>query len=243
MEQPEQKIVSLLKRGDESAYRYLYDHHYVLLCRFANDLLQDSFWAETIVEDTIFHIWEIRDNFDIQVSLRSYLLRAVRNRCLNHLQKESQKREIRFSRLTTEEQTVPEFAETPEHPLGVLLEQELENEIIKAVDALPEECKLVFKKSRFEHKKNEDIASELNISVNTVKYHIKKALSSLRGELGHYLISILLLTLSCLNDVDSTEEGSPLFHGQESLILKSKVPYFRIESPDSPKQQTAGFWS
>lgn len=195
MNESEQILILQLKRGDEKAYRYLYDHHYTVLCKFANEWLQDPFWAETIVEDTIFHIWEIRENFDIQTSVRSYLLRAVRNRCLNHLQLESQKREVRFSKLPTGEVDLSSTRATDEHPLGVLLERELENEIIKAVEALPGECKQVFRKSRFEHKNNEEIASELNISVNTVKYHMKKALSSLRTHLGYYLAELSLFFL------------------------------------------------
>lgn len=198
MNESEQILVSLLKRGDEKAYRYLYDRHYALLCKCANEWLQDPFWAETIVEDTIFHIWEIRENFDIRSSMRSYLLRAVRNRCLNHLQLESEKREVRFSKLPLEEIDLPVNRSVDEHPLGVLLERELENEIVKAIETLPEECKRVFKKSRFEHKSTDEIASELDISVNTVKYHIKKALSSLRTDLGRYLIELSLLFLFML---------------------------------------------
>lgn len=53
----------------------------------------------------------------------------------------------------------------------------MEIEIEKSINNLPEECRHVFQMSRFDHKKYEDIAQELNISVNTVKYHIKNALA------------------------------------------------------------------
>lgn len=55
----------------------------------------------------------------------------------------------------------------------MLLEQELEEELKRSIDELPLECRKVFYKSRFEQKKYEEIATELGISVNTVKYHIK----------------------------------------------------------------------
>ena len=77
-----------------------------------------------------------------------------------------------------------------------LLEKELEQEISKAIDEMPEESRIVFKKSRFELKKNEEIAQELGISVNTVKYHIKRALSFLRERLRGYLpLLILVITM------------------------------------------------
>jgi RNA polymerase sigma-70 factor (ECF subfamily) len=64
---------------------------------------------------------------------------------------------------------------------------------MKAVDSLPEECGRVFRLSRFEEKKYEEIARELGISVNTVKYHVKHALVLLHEALGKYLAAAILL--------------------------------------------------
>ena len=47
--------------------------------------------------------------------------------------------------------------------------------------------------SRFEEKKYEEIAQLLDISVNTVKYHIKHALALLHKDLGKYLMMAVLL--------------------------------------------------
>lgn len=183
-------IIEQLKNGEEQAYKYLFDHHYVLLCKFANELVGDRFLAETIVGDIIFHLWEIRDRVEITVSIRSYLMRAVRNRCYNHLSCEREKREVFLSRV--EINSLDPYVQEDTHPLGRLLERELEGEIARSIGNLGEECRRVFKMSRFEQKKNEEIAAELGISVNTVKYHIKNALSCLRRDLGKYLISLLL---------------------------------------------------
>ena len=80
-----------------------------------------------------------------------------------------------------------------EYPLGTLLERELEKEIRQAICHLPDVCRKVFLKSRFEGKKYEEIAAELAISVNTVKYHIKTALTLLHKELDKYLLGLILL--------------------------------------------------
>ena len=69
MENTETLIVEQLKAGNENAYRYLYDHHYALLCHVANGYLKDQFLSETIVGDTIFHLWEIRETLDIRRSI------------------------------------------------------------------------------------------------------------------------------------------------------------------------------
>ncbi len=192
MEHTETLIVEQLKTGNEDAYQYIYDRHYALLCHIANGYVKDQFLAETIVGDTIFHLWEIRETLEISVSLRSYLSRAVRNRCINYLNSEWERREISFSSLMPDEITDDRITVSDSHPLGTLLERELEEEIYKAIDKLPNECRRVFDKSRFEGKSYEEISQELGISVNTVKYHIKNALASLQTNLSKYLITLFL---------------------------------------------------
>ena len=53
MENTEKLIVEQLKNGNEDAYKYIYDYHYVLLCHVANQYLNDNFLSETIVGDVI----------------------------------------------------------------------------------------------------------------------------------------------------------------------------------------------
>lgn len=192
MEHTETLIVEQLKLGNEDAYQYIYDHHYALLCHVANGYVKEQFLAETIVGDTIFHVWEIRETLEISVSIRSYLLRAVRNRCINYLNSEREKREIAFSALLPDEITDDKIILPDSHPLGTLLERELEEEIYKAIEKLPDECRRIFDKSRFEGKSYEQISQDLGISINTVKYHIKNALASLQKNLSKYLITLFL---------------------------------------------------
>lgn len=196
MEHTEKLIVDQLKRGNEEAYKYIYDHHYVLLCHVANQYVRDAFLAETIVGDVIFHLWEIRDSLNITTSVRSYLIRAVRNRCLDYINSEHEKKEVSFSGFVPQDMPEERYLQSDNYPLGTLLERELENEIRIAIRKLPAECRRVFEKSRFEEKKYEEIAAELNISINTVKYHINNALALLQKELSKYLIALYLLFLN-----------------------------------------------
>lgn len=193
MENTELFIIEGLKQGKEEAYRYLYEHHYVALCHVAKGYVGDEALAEHLVSDVIFHLWEVRETLDIRISLRSYLVRAVRNRCLDYLDSRKQKHEITFSELEDGDSLGERYILADDYPLGILLEKEFEHKIRQAIGRLPEECRRVFLKSRFEEKKYEEIACELGISVNTVKYHIKNALSLLYKELGKYLLPCLIL--------------------------------------------------
>ena len=194
MENTEQIVIKQLKQGKEEAYQYLYRHYYASLCHVAKEYVGDEALGEHLVGDVIFHLWEAHETLDVHTSLRCYLVRAVRNHCLDYLDSRKQKHEISFSELENGERPLEErYILSDDYPLGTLLEKELDHEIHRAINRLPEECRRVFLKSRFEEKKYEEIARELGISINTVKYHIKNALSLLYKELGKYLLPCLIL--------------------------------------------------
>ena len=192
----EKDFIQRLKNGDENAYGSLYQQHYALLCHFATFYLHDKFTAETVVEDVIFHLWTNRDNLTINTSLRNYLTRAVRNKCLDYLKLKRTQSEQAMSTLSDGLNYYIDSQMATDSPFGALLTKELEEEISNAINSLPKECQTVFLKSRMENKKNQEIADELGISINTVKYHLKNALKFLRERLEKYLVTLALLLLT-----------------------------------------------
>lgn len=190
----EEQILERLRNGDEKAFKYIFDKYYNLLCRCANQILSDTSLVEEIVDDAIFYLWEHRTDVEITHTVRAYLLRSVRNRCLNEINSLSHRTEHYFSTYISDDNI--DFLDTlfadSSHPLGILIQQELEEKLMSEIESLPEKCRKVFKKSRFEQKKYEEIAEELNISANTVKYHIKNALAYLNTHLSEYLKVLLI---------------------------------------------------
>ncbi len=187
----EKQIIRGVKEGDENAFRSLYDNYYHRLFCISRQYLQDDFLAETIVSDVFFHLWETRKTLDIQISLNAYLIRMVRNFSLNYLQKNYVEKEVSLNGLDI---TSPLLFLSDEYPLGRLLEKEMSEKLHEEINRLPKETRQVFILSRLEELKHEEIAERLGISVNTVKYHIKQALSILRDRLKDYQ----LVLLACL---------------------------------------------
>ena len=198
MESTEALLVQQLKNGVDAAYKYLYDQHYQILCHVAAQYVKDDFLAETIVGDVIFHLWEVRETIEINTSVRSYLMTCVRNRCIDYLKSQYHKREVAHSDTGLRDFPVLQYVKDDDYPLGKLLEKELEDEIMNAINRLPEECRRVFNMSRFENRKYEEIAQELKISVNTVKYHIKHALALLHEDLGKYLTMAMMILIESM---------------------------------------------
>lgn len=187
MDQKEQMLIEQLKEGRESAYKYLFDHHYAVLCHVAFQYTGDQYLSETIVGDVIYNIWRKRDTIAINNSLRSYLMACVRNRCLDYTKSKVCQHEQNVSML-------PDIAMVDVIPLGQLLERELEKEVMDSIEKLPDKAREVFKLSRFSDLKYDEIADRMGLSVNTVKYHMKRALALLRESLDNLMVLVLLLS-------------------------------------------------
>lgn len=170
-------LVQRLKNGEDAAYKELYEQHYTVLCHYAASLLRDDVLAESIVSDVIYALWQNHSSLSVYSSLRAYLMTAVRNRCLNHLRKTS---------CQPLSQTYDQVVDSNGNPLGKMLDRELENTIMAAMSELPGKTKSVFELSRFERKSYDEISSMMNMSPNTVKYHISQALRVLKEKLKKY---------------------------------------------------------
>ncbi len=188
----ETELINGLRNGESKAYRTLFDNYYHLLFRIACQYVRDDTIADTIVGDVLSHIWETRESFHITSSLQAYLICCIRNYALNYQKKIFIEREI----------SIDDYGEYPEailqglflsdeYPLGHLLEKELNEQILREIDKLPRETRQVFIFSRFEELAYDEIAEKVGISVNTVKYHIKQALTTLRKRMKGYLYSLL----------------------------------------------------
>lgn len=176
-----------IQRLDQSAFEQLFKAHFAHLCHFAHQYLQDQEAAKDITQKVFLYLWENRANMDQERSLKSYLFTSVRNRCLNYL-RDRQKYRSRLLDVDLEDIDIPVDAED-------FALEELQQKIAEALAALPEKCRLVFEKSRFENKKYTEIAQELDISVKTVEAHMARALKGLKVHLKDYYFLIWLLVV------------------------------------------------
>ena len=177
----EQEIVLIaqLAKGEDGAYRYLFEKYYNSLCHVALFYVGDPDVAENLAEDLFAFLWESRSALDIHSSLRAYLFTAIRHRSLNYLQTAYNTQTVPLSN----ESVVNLLASSDSSPLGLLIEKELEEKIDSCIGRLPQECRTVFTLSRIDQLSYEAIAKKIGISINTVRYHIKNALAILRKEL------------------------------------------------------------
>lgn len=180
----EQELVQALQNGDERAVEALFKSLYQRLCNYANTILNDIYESEEVVQQVFVQLWEKRETMEITTSVQSYLFRAVRNTSLNKI-KHAKVRQIYAEEVTA-------MAQQSEPATVTTFHNELQNQIHVAIESLPEQCRLVFKLSRFEELKYAEIAEQLGISIKTVENHMGKALKIMREQLKDYLTVWLL---------------------------------------------------
>jgi RNA polymerase sigma-70 factor (ECF subfamily) len=185
MSPEEEKVWRAIQQKDGQLFQYYYLENYRAFLLVAYKYLRDQGLALEVVNDVFVTIWEDAASINIQTSLKSYIHRAVINRSLNVVLKDKKDKQ-RLQDLVAAPQGVAESRE--------LEENELKTRLYKEIELLPEQCRKVFKLSRFEGKKKQEIADELGISVKTVKNHLNRALKTLNKVLGDWK-SLHLLVL------------------------------------------------
>jgi RNA polymerase sigma-70 factor, ECF subfamily len=181
-------ILLAIRQGNERVFETVFRKHYQALCNYACGILKDMDDAEEVVQSIFMKFWEQREGIEINVSLKSYLYRAVHNTCLNRL-KHLKIQEVH-------KQYVGNYYEENHDSATEIMDKvELENRIADALEKLPEQCRLIFKMSRFEELKYQEIADKLGLSIKTIENQIGKALRIMRAELADYLPLVLFMLL------------------------------------------------
>lgn len=146
--------------------------------------------ARDIVQDVFVKLWTT-ENITVKFSLNGLLFTMVRNSCLQQLEKQKVRNKyFESSKLLIQEEELRFYGEDK----ASLIELEMENKLNDVLNKLPDRCRQVFMMSRFENKRNKEIAEELDISVKAVEKQITRALSEIRVEMKDYLPLLILLS-------------------------------------------------
>lgn len=171
-------LVSRLRSKDKSAFALVFNDHFAILVNYAMRFLDDREEAEETVQDVFVKFWDKCSELAPESSVKSYLYRSVHNTCLNLIKHKKVKDAYRDHVINYMERTSEIVLEKPDPEKTRL-------EILAEIDNLPPRCSEIFKLSRLEGLKYQEIADHLGISVKTVEVQMGKALRVLRDKLGH----------------------------------------------------------
>jgi len=190
----ELQLIETIKEGDVKSFELIFKSYYSRLCRYARNYVHDKIVAEDLVKDIFIKIWENRSQLEIKSSLSGYLFRSVHNHCINHVTRNKQANILNQSDLPD---NIGDLIHplSPDYPVANLIARELEEKLRQSVQALPDQCREIFILSRMDELSHEEIAKKKNISINTVKVQIYRALLKLREDLKEYLPVFIIIFL------------------------------------------------
>lgn len=165
------KIISLFQEEREAAFRMMYDAYYLPLCLYSVQITYSKSISEDIVQNVFASFWENKTYNRISTSLHAYLFKSVRLSSFTSVERNH------YVALT-------EYQEQSYSPIEDFYDEEDLNHkkdlLLNELKTLPPQEYKVLTMIFLEGKKYKEVAEELDISVNTVKTHLTRAMKSLR---------------------------------------------------------------
>lgn len=176
----ETDLLLQLSRGDNTAFKHVFDTYYKSICLFVEKYVVDKDQAEDIAQEVFLRLCEKKGAFASEDALRAYMYRTAKNMSINCIRHETVKKRYR-------EKAKPDPS-CDQLFLHNYIEQEVSRLLMQVIDQLPARQKAILVLS-LDGIKNQDIAKNLDLSVHTVKSHKAVAYKRIKT----YLKSILSL--------------------------------------------------
>lgn len=179
------------KNGDELAFEKIFKSNHGQIVGFCNQFITDWDKAQSLAQEAFINLWLNREKIETLNGIKAFLYTYAKSSCLNYIRHRKIISKYEDSQLQSkEDQLNREVLES--FDFNSLEFTELEELIMRSINELPAQCRRVFMLSRFEGKKNKEIADDLDISVKSVEANITRALKTLRTDLAEYLPVILV---------------------------------------------------
>lgn len=172
-------IISDVAGGSTAAFEKLVERYLPEITRFAAYLLGSADAAEDVVQQVFVSTWNNRATLKPDASIKSYLYKAVRNRCLNELDAREIRGEVSLS-VGDEVVTVPGSPPSDEQIL-------IETTVQQALMHLPERRRTAVNLRIAEDLSYPEIAGILEISTDAAERLVRRALADLRALLKEML--------------------------------------------------------
>lgn len=162
---------------DERSFTLLFNEHWEKLYAICYHNSRDMEVSRGMVQDIFRSLWEKRGHLQIHQPIEHYLLRAAKLKVCEYIRNKVSKE----NHLAAIQQNNTGSSNCTEE---TILGKDLDNQVYKLLDILPNQRKKVFKMSKEQGMNNKEIASALLISEKTVSYHLNKAKDFLQVNLS-----------------------------------------------------------
>ena len=176
--------IEKLKQGEKVEFDTFYSRFYPLFLSFALKYLSDREVCRDVVQDVFLSYWKIHTRFDDIISIKVFFYRSIRNECINQLNRT--KVHDKFVDRQRYEMTDDHFF------FDNIIREEVAFAVHQQIKTLSPMGQAILMMA-VEGKSNEEIATELAISINTVKTHKARSYQILRQRLQDIRSLLFLL--------------------------------------------------
>jgi len=169
----EKILLEQVSKGNEFAFRRLYDMHHQRVYAFAFFLTRSDWLAEEVTQEIFIKIWMHREELLEILNFEAWFKTLVRNHSYKFLSRLARER-LFLQEMAQKDKKNGNFTEDS------AVSHEYENLLEEALSQLPPQQRKVFMLSRRNAMKHEDIARQMGLSIYTVKNHMKAALRNIR---------------------------------------------------------------
>lgn len=177
----EKQLILRAKRGDPDAFGELVLAHQDKVYTLAFHLVRDREEAADLAQEAFLKAWRSLATFQGESSFSTWMHRLTTNICLDHLRKQSRRRQVTPAiSLDDEEAGWTEPADPGQDPQEKLEIRERKEALAKGLEELPEHHRRVLLLREVSGLSYQEIARELELDLGTVKSRIARARTQLR---------------------------------------------------------------
>lgn len=169
----DREVFMLLMNGDQSAFAEIYHRYKEVLYLHANRSLNNHDEARDMVQELFENLWTKRESIAVPNSVDAYLYGSIRNRILNFI---------------AHQKVIDKYIDSLDSFLelgssftdNIIREKELGSMLEEEIKKLPKKMKEIFELSRKHGMSYKEIGIQLNISDQSVRKQVQRALKILR---------------------------------------------------------------
>ncbi|HMO62415.1 MAG TPA: RNA polymerase sigma-70 factor [Ferruginibacter sp.] len=181
-------VLTDIANGDEAAFCTLFRTYKQPVYNYSRHFTHTDFTAEEVTQEVFMKIWIHREKLPQLDNFDAWLMTVTRNCCFNQLKKAANELKLK---------TNLSFSEAIENVDQYIFEKENRHLLEKALEQLSPQQKKIFMLSRENGLKIHEIASQMQLSSNTVKVHLSLSLRKIRAYFEAHPASAIILLAGC----------------------------------------------
>ena len=177
-------LIEQLKKGDESAFKYIVDTWKDMVYNTALSIVQHAEDAEDVTQEVFVQVYQSIAGFKRESKFSTWLYRITLSKAMDHERRKKRKKRFGFVKSLFGEGgevvvNPPDF----NHPGVNLDNKEKAANLFKAMQSLPDNQRIAFVLNKVEGLSYQEISEVMNTTVSAVESLLHRAKSNLRKEL------------------------------------------------------------